>query len=82
MHSVEIVSERDGRGSVTIDGHDISHLVMADGVRVYTGANQVPKVELTLGIGRVVQHIRAAHVEVDRDTGDLLRTLGWIPPRG
>ncbi len=80
MHNVEIVTGPDGRGPVTIDGHDISHLVLADGVRVYTGANELPKVQLTLALGRVTRHIQLAHVVIDQDAAFLLRALGWTPP--
>ncbi|MFE6816025.1 hypothetical protein [Streptomyces sp. NPDC057677] len=66
-----------GRGTVEVNGTDISHAVRA--VRLGSEAGELPTVELELGVYDVSTQAEA-QVYITEETEAALIALGWTPP--
>ncbi len=65
------------RGTILVDGHDISHCVRS---LTFTGdVHDAPRLELGLVLEEV-QHDGQAQVYLPARAAELLAALGWTPP--
>lgn len=79
MAHVEITDDGGGRGTVTVDGHDLSRAVQR--VSVNLAAGGTAEIELDLAVLEVTRlNVLGAQVVIPGDTRDALVKLGWTPP--
>jgi hypothetical protein len=80
-HKIEIDVDGVGRGTITLDGHDVSGAVR--GVRLSAEVGSVTEVELDLRLG-YAQKVSGSEVQViiPGDTARALHVLGWTAPDG
>lgn len=78
MSNIKIVSIG-RRGSVVLDGQDVSHLVTSVEF-VHNPSRGAPVVVLSLFALDANIDLGAADVDIAADTRRLLESLGWTPP--
>jgi hypothetical protein len=78
--NVKVQLDGGGRGTITVDGHELAHAV--NGVKVVSRAGHPSTVELSLVVGQLLTANLASDVQLDIDTLALLERLGWTPPGG
>lgn len=71
--------EETGRGSLQVDGVDMSNVV--SGVSVQCSAGEVTRVVLTIPVAPFAADMEAA-VDLDAETAEALRSLGWVKVDG
>lgn len=77
-HQVKITTDGP-RGTVEVDGVDISHAVR--GAQVSIEAGSLPTVTLDVRIFRVGElGLENSYIEVPDDVADLMKAIGWTPP--
>lgn len=76
-HQVE-VETASGRGTVRVDGHDISNAVT--GINVGVKAGELTLVILNLAVDTSRLDGRDVIVDVPVETAFALERLGWTPP--
>lgn len=77
--SVLVHVEADGRGSVLVDGYDISHVV--EGLQLAVKPGRPSQLILDVRVDRAVHSALGRHeVHLPEATHDALVALGWTPP--
>lgn len=74
---VELVIDPDGRGSITVDGVDLSLAVNA--VEIQSQVGDTTRMTLSLVAPRI-EFDGQATIDVRHPMRDALIALGWIPP--
>jgi uncharacterized protein YabE (DUF348 family) len=81
MHNVQVTYDPKLRkGSLVIDGMDLSH--QASAVAIKVGANDDPEIVVTIGRYSLINYDgeTARVVTLADETRELLTALGWTPP--
>lgn len=80
-HKIDLDLQRNGHGTITLDGTDISAFVAAGSVSVLNPIGEQPKVYITLaGRGAAVRVLGGLVAEMPVDFRELLVAAGWSPP--
>lgn len=79
MTHVVIKIDETGRGSLQIDGIDMSNVV--SGVSIQAATGEVPRVVLTIPTAPIAAELDA-DVDLDAETAEALRSLGWVKVDG
>lgn len=79
MTHVVIKIDETGRGSLQIDGIDMSDVV--SGVSFQSSAGEVSRVVLTIPVAPFAADMEA-DVDLDAETAEALRSLGWVKVDG
>jgi hypothetical protein len=74
--TVELTVGPLGRGSIVLDGRDVSRLVHAVEISAEPGTTTV-RLDLLVGVSATLTDVP---VELSEQTRDLLVSLGWTPP--
>lgn len=78
MSHFDITAERDGRGRILVDGHDISEVTT--GIKLDIRAGQFPVVTVDLYAAEGTSITGDGTVVVPERTAEALAALGWTAP--
>jgi hypothetical protein len=77
-HTARICLDADGRGTVQVDGHDLSHATR--GLSLHATVDARPQLLLDLRVDASEINAEDIDIRVPAETAAALVTLGWTPP--